>query len=136
MIRRQPRSTRTDPLFPYTTLFRSQLYHAPACEIAQYLVDPGARGTDRHRQLLLTDMVQRRHRPRILAIGPSTEIAETRGDSLDERQAHAFDDELSQLSLRRQFGRQQQAVCGDVALEATRSEEHTSELRSLMRISY
>src|SRR3546814_6079820 len=23
MIRRQPRSTRTDPLFPYTTLFRS-----------------------------------------------------------------------------------------------------------------
>src|SRR3546814_11285396 len=65
-------------------------------------------------------MVQRRHRPRILAIGPSTEIAETRGDSLDERQAHAFDDELSQLSLRRQFGRQQQAVCGDVALEDTR----------------
>src|SRR3546814_18352919 len=25
MIRRPPRSTRTDPLFPYTTLFRSQL---------------------------------------------------------------------------------------------------------------
>src|SRR3546814_13571566 len=24
MIRRPPRSTRTDPLFPYTTLFRSQ----------------------------------------------------------------------------------------------------------------
>src|SRR3546814_18677011 len=58
----------------------AQLYHAPACEIAQYLVDPGARGTDRHRQLLLTDMVQRRHRPRILAIGPSTEIAETRSE--------------------------------------------------------
>src|SRR3546814_13953302 len=26
MIRRPPRSTRTDTLFPYTTLFRSQLY--------------------------------------------------------------------------------------------------------------
>src|SRR3546814_6877920 len=26
MIRRPPRSTRTDPLFPYTTLFRSQLF--------------------------------------------------------------------------------------------------------------
>src|SRR3546814_10585026 len=26
MIRRQPRSTRTDTLFPYTTLFRSQGY--------------------------------------------------------------------------------------------------------------
>src|SRR3546814_12025880 len=28
MIRRPPRSTRTDTLFPYTTLFRSQLQHA------------------------------------------------------------------------------------------------------------
>src|SRR3546814_10142259 len=28
MIRRPPRSTRTDTLFPYTTLFRSPLYHA------------------------------------------------------------------------------------------------------------
>src|SRR3546814_842989 len=31
MIRRPPRSTRTDTLFPYTTLFRSQLWrHTPA----------------------------------------------------------------------------------------------------------
>src|SRR3546814_8341128 len=28
MIRRPPRSTRTDTLFPYTTLFRSGLWHA------------------------------------------------------------------------------------------------------------
>src|SRR3546814_7258046 len=28
MIRRPPRSTRTDTLFPYTTLFRSQIRHA------------------------------------------------------------------------------------------------------------
>src|SRR3546814_11966154 len=27
MIRRPPRSTRTDPLFPYTTLFRSPWHH-------------------------------------------------------------------------------------------------------------
>src|SRR3546814_10478332 len=27
MIRRPPRSTRTDPLFPYTTLFRSREFH-------------------------------------------------------------------------------------------------------------
>src|SRR3546814_16041393 len=27
MIRRPPRSTRTDPLFPYTTLFRSIVFH-------------------------------------------------------------------------------------------------------------
>src|SRR3546814_16832656 len=30
MIRRPPRSTRTDTLFPYTTLFRSGLYHYAA----------------------------------------------------------------------------------------------------------
>src|SRR3546814_12640316 len=30
MIRRPPRSTRTDTLFPYTTLFRSVLEHDPA----------------------------------------------------------------------------------------------------------
>src|SRR3546814_3901017 len=29
MIRRPPRSTRTDTLFPYTTRFRSTLDHAP-----------------------------------------------------------------------------------------------------------
>src|SRR3546814_1958771 len=29
MIRRPPRSTRTDTLFPYTTLFRSSLYLRP-----------------------------------------------------------------------------------------------------------
>src|SRR3546814_8809367 len=32
MIRRPPRSTRTDTLFPYTTLFRSQLRAAAAHE--------------------------------------------------------------------------------------------------------
>src|SRR3546814_18277858 len=31
MIRRPPRSTRTDTLFPYTTLFRSRSCHAPSC---------------------------------------------------------------------------------------------------------
>src|SRR3546814_14818661 len=29
MIRRPPRSTRTDTLFPYTTLFRSSIGHVP-----------------------------------------------------------------------------------------------------------
>src|SRR3546814_12370466 len=32
MIRRPPRSTRTDTLFPYTTLFRSHHYPASGCE--------------------------------------------------------------------------------------------------------
>src|SRR3546814_20598639 len=31
MIRRPPRSTRTDTLFPYTTLFRSEEFHCTDC---------------------------------------------------------------------------------------------------------
>src|SRR3546814_16714765 len=34
MIRRPPRSTRTDTLFPYTTLFRSVLLHLPVDTVA------------------------------------------------------------------------------------------------------
>src|SRR3546814_1498038 len=39
MIRRPPRSTRTDTLFPYTTLFRSR---RNAARFLAYLVDQGA----------------------------------------------------------------------------------------------
>src|SRR3546814_13373249 len=42
MIRRPPRSTRTDTLFPYTTLFRSRRHEAG---------DAGAVLGDRHRHL-------------------------------------------------------------------------------------
>src|SRR3546814_11048802 len=37
MIRRPPRSTRTDTLFPYTTLFRSPADHEVAHLVAQVL---------------------------------------------------------------------------------------------------
>src|SRR3546814_526072 len=36
MIRRPPRSTRTDTLFPYTTLFRSYFARDAACELSYY----------------------------------------------------------------------------------------------------
>src|SRR3546814_5228507 len=80
MIRRPPRSTRTDTLFPYTTLFRSK---------------SGIRGENRAR--------------------PSIGIAERR-----IRQDHLV-----------RASRRPGAICG-----RGRSEEHTSELQSLMRISY
>src|SRR3546814_6039839 len=35
MIRRPPRSTRTDTLFPYTTLFRSSRLHVLRCDFRQ-----------------------------------------------------------------------------------------------------
>src|SRR3546814_7646660 len=73
MIRRPPRSTRTDTLFPYTTLFRSA-----ACARSR----PWKAGTDHD--------------------------ARTAGAGAGHRPAHP----------------------------RWRSEEHTSELQSLMRISY
>src|SRR3546814_7663481 len=77
MIRRPPRSTRTDTLFPYTTLFRS-----PQSVERQAL----------HRNLAITDEIGE------MPLGP--------------------------------------ASAGQDAAPRRRSEEHTSELQSLMRISY
>src|SRR3546814_2247100 len=81
MIRRPPRSTRTDTLFPYTTLFRSSDVNATA--------DTLAGGTD----------------DRGIDSNP------VEGNPVEERIV-------------------------DALLAKGRSEEHTSELQSLMRISY
>src|SRR3546814_9541364 len=75
MIRRPPRSTRTDTLFPYTTLFRSMAHQAPLQHQQQ---DDGQQQHERRR----------------------------RDQRIIRRRVHE------------------------------RSEEHTSELQSLMRISY
>src|SRR3546814_1621292 len=102
MIRRQPRSTRTDTLFPYTTLFRS--------------LDRVGNDGDLVRRDAARDHVaaqplaDRGHR-----IGAAQRVA------LD-RPRHA----VSEPALG--------AVAG--AHRGIRSEEHTSELQSLMRISY
>src|SRR3546814_7691530 len=85
MIRRPPRSTRTDTLFPYTTLFRSHPL-AAAAAAAQFFRCPG--------------------RARAACAGRAGDAART----------------ARQRRIR---------VPHDV-----RSEEHTSELQSLMRISY
>src|SRR3546814_19455201 len=45
MIRRPPRSTRTDTLFPYTTLFRSHELPFPRAQFGR----PGSRGSQRYR---------------------------------------------------------------------------------------
>src|SRR3546814_4080521 len=88
MIRRPPRSTRTDTLFPYTTLFRS-----PVREHGR-LPDP---------------------------CGPSE--AQAAGRDRPSAPLHRRTFASSRSSLK-PIGSQ------------PRSEEHTSELQSLMRISY
>src|SRR3546814_9757663 len=104
MIRRPPRSTRTDTLFPYTTLFRSRLR-----------VDDVQRA--RLRACDRTPDGDRGARTR--AVDPH---AVRRGDA-DPQPPDV--DRLQRARPRRDGG---VPVC--------RSEEHTSELQSLMRISY
>src|SRR3546814_9370568 len=94
MIRRPPRSTRTDTLFPYTTLFRSS--GATAVTLVPAMAQNGAQHIT---------MLQR---------SPSYIFSIPAYDKLS-----AFLCKL--LPDRWVFGR---------------SEEHTSELQSLMRISY
>src|SRR3546814_1294857 len=94
MIRRPPRSTRTDTLFPYTTLFRSPQDRRRA--------DPDRRAEDRRPVGVL---------------------------ALRERRTDA-----RRHPRRRPGGRGYHRQHADP--EAWRSEEHTSELQSLMRISY
>src|SRR3546814_6329585 len=88
MIRRPPRSTRTDTLFPYTTLFRSGR--------TDRSIGTGSRF---HDDRLLQGAGQ------VLGHGAGNDVRSTTG-------AERHDE-------------------GD-----RRSEEHTSELQSLMRISY
>src|SRR3546814_6551735 len=109
MIRRPPRSTRTDTLFPYTTLFRS----------AGLRPDSAQRGAS-HRD------PSRRNAP----VSPprSRYVAGRKGKSRISRQCDLAADVLH-ARKRRDTDLPRQP-------RAERSEEHTSELQSLMRISY
>src|SRR3546814_5390329 len=89
MIRRPPRSTRTDTLFPYTTLFRSDRRQSqPTFGAGTFHLA--------HKRVRIIDMMVR--------IGTRMRVT--------MRHEHSL------------------------AVVVSRSEEHTSELQSLMRISY
>src|SRR3546814_8887219 len=103
MIRRPPRSTRTDTLFPYTTLFRS---------------DRGS-GIVQRGVLVMTSRP-----PGAALVGLLELFIVLRRDLCDD---------LHHRHLHFQRAPVDECV-GDVL--ADRSEEHTSELQSLMRISY
>src|SRR3546814_4741120 len=120
MIRRPPRSTRTDTLFPYTTLFRSvagrELARAPLGRNPHVLpqlagfAQPIARGLV---QITNLGIGVGEDDPRLFGIGKPLRVPCV--------------DQLGPRSLAR-LGRVDHAML--------RSEEHTSELQSLMRISY
>src|SRR3546814_2343828 len=127
MIRRPPRSTRTDTLFPYTTLFRSRP-DRPRCR-SRNRDGGGASG-------LL---------PAGCGIEPAAVEARP-AQSVDDRATaahqaprqaaavvldHQHDDSLVEAEQARRHPHPAVAVA-----QVGRSEEHTSELQSLMRISY
>src|SRR3546814_5341385 len=90
MIRRPPRATRTDTLFPYTTLFRSVI-----------LFRPGTLGGS--------------------GFPAGSAVALVQGGNLDLKPERATN---------------WSATLAIHPPSLSRSEEHTSELQSLMRISY
>src|SRR3546814_6243678 len=102
MIRRPPRSTRTDTLFPYTTLFRSLIMWLP-----EYLREVG--------NSLLKLIEEPASRTLFLLVS--------------EEPDRLLPTLLSRTQLVRTGRIQEEEV-------VNRSEEHTSELQSLMRISY
>src|SRR3546814_5554165 len=106
MIRRPPRSTRTDTLLPYTTLFRSVVM-LPRVKAGPEIADHPARDQP--------------HRPRI-----AVEIIEQPSPRR----------EVVPPILREQVGGVAEDDPVKAHRRAHRSEEHTSELQSLMRISY
>src|SRR3546814_4147398 len=100
MIRRPPRSTRTDTLFPYTTLFRSRKERSGFC------MKGVANALNERTTMKPTDANDARIALNLLIEWPENP-RKTRNDA-----------DVVQMSTN------------------LRSEEHTSELQSLMRISY
>src|SRR3546814_8492992 len=98
MIRRPPRSTRTDTRFPYTTLFRSNV----SLERGEFRFQTDA---DLLNGISQSDIEQK-----------AAEIAQS-----------AVGSEIAERKKRKD---------ARIAEYVERSEEHTSELQSLMRISY
>src|SRR3546814_8206527 len=108
MIRRPPRSTRTDTLVPYTTLFRSQ---APSHTLRDLL----AQETMAEAAIWMA------------AAAVLTLFITSMGTLLIWRQVKLTRQAVEDTSDATEAMREANVI---------RSEEHTSELQSLMRISY
>src|SRR3546814_1169482 len=127
MIRRPPRSTRTDTLFPYTTLFRSVRQGGQcAAKAVMCRRSPSQQSSHRDQSAL----------PVVVECGDDHFSGRRRGvhdvagveidRDMQLTRLPAIDHQVTGAQLR----------AFDVDAAAQRSEEHTSELQSLMRIAY
>src|SRR3546814_3484321 len=120
MIRRPPRSTRTDPLFPYTTLFRSP---SPSLTVPDLsiVVAPGVGEWSISAETITAPD------------GTAAPIIVSRGATGNPNASHTVFEYRPDVDP---VGAMPPApALGEIATD-DRSEEHTSELQSLMRISY
>src|SRR3546814_10456639 len=125
MIRRPPRSTRTDPLFPYTTLFRS-------IAVAQELVAAG--NPPKRVRDLEEKIAADRADPTLFDRFRAAHVKELNG--LDAPQAIVRCIEAAVAGPWEAGLAVERAEFQPLLTGKQRSEEHTSELQSLMRISY
>src|SRR3546814_3372849 len=118
MIRRPPRSTLTDTLFPSTTLFRSEERLAGLAH-------------DTHEIFIRLHFSEVRCLDSVDPFRPSRCAL---GEPLRHRRALVDVEQPARIGHAQRPGRHQHPP--DDGEEHGRSEEHTSELQSLMRISY
>src|SRR3546814_8852930 len=116
MIRLPPRSTRTDTLFPYTTLFRSH---------QQREADP-EHDREQGDELCAHQQVDGGSKPAVRGKGRRRDRAGWRQEVV----------EAERLEVGHEHAGQREAAQRVEQFQSLRSEEHTSELQSLMRISY
>src|SRR3546814_2448423 len=129
MIRRPPRPTRTDTLFPYTTLFRSR--YLPQWPLRKEIT-ASSRQQPKLDNALKDSQALRRRFSAVSKDAPQARM--TSSLLVAARHRRRVGAVLQQR--RAAVGRRDDAA-GDHHLDALlRSEEHTSELQSLMRISY
>src|SRR3546814_3667881 len=159
MIRRPPRSTRTDTLFPYTTLFRSpkldvedlRAAHLAIAGVAvhaahvllDHLPDAPALGVPEHqprRFFLQVEQVLLPADAAVVALLGFLDALDVGGQLFLVRPCGAVD--ALQLFVLRIAAPVRTGNAGELErleearVRHVRSEEHTSELQALMRISY